>query len=110
MARLAEVLEIDVLQTVTVNAITEFSTYCTSIVARNADNQIAHVRNLDFQATSLMKQLVFEAVLVKDGEERARSPCIGGYYGSFTGHKPNRFSVSYNVRETVVIPSDETLI
>jgi hypothetical protein len=38
MESLANVLGVDVLQTVTVNAITEYSTYCTSIVARNADN------------------------------------------------------------------------
>lgn len=71
MERLAEVLDLDVLQTVTVNAITEYSTYCTSIVARNADNQIAHVRNLDFSATNLMNELVYEAILVKDREDRA---------------------------------------
>lgn len=68
--------------------ISEFGTYCTSIVARNHLNQIAHVRNLDFDFTAVMKKLVYVAVLVKDGEERARSPCIAGYYGSYTGHKP----------------------
>ncbi len=66
MQSLATVLNIDVLQTVTVNAITEYSTYCTSIVARNEDGEISHVRNLDFAATDIMKQLVYEAVLVKD--------------------------------------------
>jgi hypothetical protein len=35
MERLAEIIGIPVVQTVTVNMITEFSTYCTSIVARN---------------------------------------------------------------------------
>jgi hypothetical protein len=110
MERLAEVLGLEVLQTVTVNAITEYSTYCTSIVARNQDNEIAHVRNLDFSATSIMKQLVFEAVLVKDGEVRAQSPVIAGYYGFYTGHKPGFFSVSYNVRETVVDPSEDMIL
>ena len=38
MQSLARILEIDVLQTVTVNAITEYSTYCTSIVARDLYN------------------------------------------------------------------------
>ena len=32
---LAELLELDVIQTVTVSSITEVSTYCTSIVARD---------------------------------------------------------------------------
>lgn len=101
MARLAEILDLPILQTITVNSISEYSTYCTSIVARDINGLISHVRNLDFSYTSVMKELVYEAVLVKDGEERARSPIIAGYYGVYTGHKPDSFSVSYNVRETV---------
>jgi len=101
MERLADVLGLPVLQTVTVNSISEYSTYCTSIVARDTNGLIAHVRNLDFDYTAVMKLLVYEAVMFKDGEYRANSPGIAGYYGSYTGHKPDSFSVSYNVRETV---------
>ena len=63
MERLAEIIGIPLVQTVTVNMITEFSTYCTSIVARNERNEITHVRNLDFGFTTVMKRLVYEAVL-----------------------------------------------
>lgn len=101
MDRLAQVLNLTTLQTVTVNSISEYSTFCTSIVARTTDGLIAHVRNLDFDYTSVMKNLVYIAVLHKDGEERAVAPSIAGYYGAYTGHKPDSFSVSYNVRETV---------
>lgn len=110
MERLAEIIGIPVVQTVTVNMITEFSTYCTSIVARNERNEITHVRNLDFGFTTVMKRLVYEAVLTKDGVEKARSPCIAGYYGSYTGHKAGVFSVSYNVRETVRVPTVQMLL
>jgi len=110
MERLAEIIGIPVLQTVTVNMITEFSTYCTSIVARNERNEIMHVRNLDFGFTTVMKRLVYEAVLTKDGLEKARSPCIAGYYGSYTGNKAGVFSVSYNVRETVRLPTVQMLL
>lgn len=110
MERLAEIIGIPVVQTVTVNMITEFSTYCTSIVARNERNEIMHVRNLDFGFTTVMKRLVYEAVLTKDGLEKARSPCIAGYYGSYTGHKAGVFSVSYNVRETVRLPTVQMLL
>lgn len=110
MERLAEIIGIPVVQTVTVNMITEFSTYCTSIVARNERNEIMHVRNLDFGFTTVMKRLVYEAVLTKDGLEKARSPCIAGYYGSYTGHKAGVFSVSYNVRETVRVPTVQMLL
>ena len=101
MERLAEVLGLTVVQTVTVNSISEYSTFCTSIVARDENGLISHVRNLDFDYTDVMKSLVYIAVLRKGGEDRAVSPGIAGYYGSYTGHKPGSFSVSYNVRETV---------
>lgn len=52
-----------------------------------------------------MKQLVYEAVYIKDGEERARAPSIAGYYGCYTGRKNGVFSVSYNVRRTEIIKS-----
>jgi hypothetical protein len=55
MERLAEVLDLPVLQTVTVNSISEYSTYCTSIVARDSNGLISHVRNLDFDFTAVMK-------------------------------------------------------
>jgi hypothetical protein len=48
--------------------------------------------------------------MIKDGQERARSPLIGGYYGSYTGHKAGYFSVSYNVRETVMIPGEDNIL
>lgn len=57
------------------------------------------MRNLDFGAWELMKKLVYEAVLVKDGAEVARVPAIAGFYGAFTGQKKDKFSLSYNVRE-----------
>lgn len=110
MERLAEVTGLPVIQTITVNAITEYSTYCTSIVARDLDGNICHVRNLDFDNTAVMKKLVHEGILIKDGEERGRSMIIAGYYGSYTGRKNNSFSVSYNVRETVDNPTDETIL
>lgn len=109
MDRLAQLLGLTVLQTVTVNSISEYSTYCTSIVARTADGMISHVRNLDFDYTQVMKTLVYTAVLRKNGKNQATSPAIAGYYGSYTGHKPGSFSVSYNVRETVDIPSEEMI-
>jgi hypothetical protein len=107
--RLAEVLDLPIQQTVTVNSITEFSTYCTSILARSKSGQITHVRNLDFGYTEVMKKLIYTANLTKDGEVRGQSPCIAGFYGSYTGHKQGQFSASYNVRETVNVPSVEML-
>lgn len=82
------------------NAITEVSTYCTSILARTLDGEISHVRNLDFANTQKMKSLIYIAVFVKDGQVRGSAPSIAGYYGAYTGQKSGKFSFSYNVRET----------
>ena len=48
-------------------------------------------------------------MLVKDGLEKASAPSIAGYYGVYTGQAPGKWSVSYNVRETVVYPAEEVL-
>ena len=95
---LAEILNIPTSQTVLVNMIVELSTFCTSIVARNQRQEIVHVRNLDFGNTANMKQLVIEAVLMKNGVEKARGPQIAGFLGTYTGQKSGIFSISYNVR------------
>ena len=99
---LSDVIGLDVLQTVTVSSITEVSTYCTSIVARDVNGVISHARNLDFRNTDTMKKLVYEAVIIKDGAEVARAPLIAGFYGVYTGRKPGAFSLSFNARESAV--------
>jgi hypothetical protein len=57
-----------------------------------------------------MQKLIYVAILTKNGREQARSPCIAGYYGSYTGHKKGVFSVSYNVRESVTRPTTQMLL
>ena len=85
MESLANILGIETTQTVLVNLITEFSTFCTSIVSRTTQGKIVHTRNLDFNNTDAMKQLAIEAILVKDGKEVARMPLIAGFMGAYTG-------------------------
>jgi len=52
-----------------------------------------------------MRKLVFIAEYKKDGQIRGIAPAVAGFYGAYTAHKPNMFSVSYNVRETVDHPT-----
>ena len=108
MESLAAILELPTTQTVLVNLITEMSTFCTSIVARNQQNEIVHVRNLDLGNTANMKQLVYEGLLVKGGVERARSPMIAGLLGAYTG-KNAAFSISYNARESTAYSVPEQI-
>ena len=57
-----------------------------------------------------MKKLVHEAFIVKNNEIVATAPTIAGYYGYYTGHKSNKFSLSYNVRESVEFPTDDMIL
>ena len=95
---LASILGLPVAQTMGVSMVADHATFCTSIVARNRLGEISHVRNLDFYFTELAEDLIYEAILVKDGSERARAPLVAGFYGVLTGYKPGSFSISYNVR------------
>ena len=54
MKSLATVLELPTYQTVGVNSIVDFSSFCTSIVARNGNGTILHARNLDFDFPTMM--------------------------------------------------------
>lgn len=82
-----------------VNSIVDFFSYCTSIIARMENGTIIHARNLDFDYPETMKKLVYIAEYYKDGIKVAEAPSIAGYIGAYTGIKPNKFSISYNVRE-----------
>ena len=87
-----------------VNSIVDFSSFCTSIVARNATN-VVHVRNLDFDAPVLMQKLIYVQNFTDSRKNSTHgqlpetlAPSIAGYFGVYTGYKPGYFSVSYNVR------------
>ena len=82
------------------SSITEVSTWCTSIVARDTLGRIAHSRNLDFKNTDTMKKLVHMAVIYKDGEEKGRGPLIAGFYGMYTARKADAYSITFNARES----------
>ena len=88
----------------------DIATFCTSIIARKPDGEILHVRNLDFGYADVLKRLVYEAIYVKDGTEQAKVPLIAGFYGAYTGSKHNAFSISYNVRESGKIQTDEAIM
>ena len=57
-----------------------------------------------------MKKVIYIARLHKDGVERATAPLVAGFYGAYTGHKPGQFSFSYNVRESVLVPTTDMLL
>ena len=82
-----------------VNAIVDFSSFCTSIIAHN-DTDFVHVRNLDFDFPEDMQKLIYIQRFERGGELVGTAPSIAGFYGVYTGVRADAFSLSYNVRFT----------
>ena len=70
----------------------EVSDACTSIVAALPDGTVLHGRNLDFWAgmgfTNTLKELAFEANIMKGGKLLYKSTTFAGYVGVLSGMKP----------------------
>jgi len=99
MESLAKITNLPVWQTLLVNSIVDFYSFCTSIVAKMQNGTIIHARNLDFDYPTVMENLVYKAYIKKDGKILGEAAVIAGYIGFYTGIKYNGFSISYNVRE-----------
>ena len=80
------------------NSIVDFTTFCTSIVALNGSDYVAHVRNYDFDFPHDMQQLLYTARFLNNSEVVATSVNIAGFSGVYTTLKPHKFSILYNVR------------
>lgn len=98
MRSLASIIGMQTHETLLVNSIVDFSSWCTSIVARMENGTVIHARNLDFDFPSLMTKLVYRALIKKGGRIVAEAPAIAGYVGFYTGLRYDTFTVSYNVR------------
>lgn len=98
MESLASIIEMETYQTIFVNSVVDFSSFCTSIVARMENGTIIHARNLDFDFPSILNQLVYIALYKVNGTIVAEAPSIAGYIGAYTGLRYDSFTVSYNVR------------
>jgi hypothetical protein len=98
MESLAKIIGMETWQTLLVNSIVDFSSFCTSVIARMENGTVLHARNLDFDFPDRMVKLVYKALIKKGGVIVAEAPAIAGYIGFYTGLKYNTFTVSYNVR------------
>lgn len=98
MESLAKIVGIETYEALLVNSVVDFSSFCTSIVAKMPNGTIIHARNLDFDFPSIMSKLVFKAIYTKNGTVIAEVPSIAGYIGAYTGLKKDSFTISYNVR------------
>jgi len=76
----------------------EFTAFCTSVIAQDANGKIIHSRNLDFAFADAMRTITYEGVFMRDDKELFRSVMFAGLTGVFTGHREG-FSISLNERK-----------
>ena len=102
MQGVAKALGIKTSRVVMVNYIFEFVTYCTSILAKQYDGTLLHLRMLDFGPPALLKNLTYVASFRKNGTELFKGVMFAGIPGSlFTAIKDSAFSISINQRMSV---------
>mmetsp|Transcript_11189 Transcript_11189/g.18808 ORF Transcript_11189/g.18808 Transcript_11189/m.18808 type:complete len:398 (-) Transcript_11189:166-1359(-) len=89
---------LDIQTAVLINSLYELGAWCTSIVAKQADNSIIHQRNLDFDATNFMRSITHRAKFFRGGEHLFSAVMFAGNVGIYTGMKPGQFSISQNTR------------
>jgi len=76
----------------------EFTAFCTSVIAQDANGKIIHSRNLDFAFAGPMRSISYEGVFMKDDKVLFRSMMFAGLTGVLTGHREG-FSISLNERK-----------
>jgi hypothetical protein len=102
MQGVAKALGIKTSRVVLINYIFEFVTYCTSILAKQTDGTLIHLRMLDFGPPAQLKNLTYVASFRKNGTELFKGVMFAGIPGSlFTAIKDGAFSISINQRMTV---------
>ena len=85
---IANILGVKASTVLMVNYIFEFVTYCTSILAKQVDGTLIHLRMLDFGPPSYLKSLTYLASFRKNGVELYKALMFAGIPGSlFTAIK-----------------------
>ena len=70
-----------------------------SIVTQQANGQIIHGRNFDYDFPSFLSKLTYKAQYVRNGAVIYTSIQPAGYVGVITGHRFNSFTFSLNERD-----------
>ncbi|XP_007495753.1 N-acylethanolamine-hydrolyzing acid amidase [Monodelphis domestica] len=92
-------LSLDVGNCILINLAYEFSAFCTSIIAQDANGNIYHGRNLDYAFGNLLKKLTVDIQYIKNGQIAYTGTTFVGYVGLWTGQSPHKFTVSGDERD-----------
>lgn len=64
-----------------VNYVYEFTSFCTSLIAKQEDGLVVHMRMLDFDFPDETRQLTYTAEFYKSGEVLYEAVMFGGLAG-----------------------------
>jgi len=93
---IAEALGIPTSRVIVMNYVYEFVAYCTSIIAKETDGTIMHMRILDFGFPELQKAQTYIGEFYKGGKKLYSAVLFGGTPIFQTGYKEGAFSITLN--------------
>ena len=95
---MAKTLGVDAQVLLLAQYINEFSAFCTSIVAYDANGMVFHGRNMDFLFESTMRNITYQGEFYRDGKHLYTAVMYAGLNSVPTGWREG-FSVSINNRK-----------
>jgi hypothetical protein len=101
MEGIAQTLGIDVKRIVVVNFSYELIAYCTSLLAKQMDGLLMHLRLYDFLAANTTKNITYIAEVSRGGKMLYRAVMNGGTNFFPTGMKDGAFSITLNQRNAL---------
>jgi hypothetical protein len=107
MQGIAEALNIDTRRIVIVNFAYEFVAYCTSLLAKQEDGLLMHLRLYDFLAPELSKSMLFIGEFYRNNTHLYTAVMNGGTPFFPTGIKNGSFSITINQRNAFNHSQDE---
>lgn len=98
MQALATITGLPVWQTLMVNSLVDFYSYCVSIVGVMADGGVIHGRNHDVDNPALFQPILHRIFIKSGGTVIGEAASHAGFIGFYTAMRYNSFSVTYNTR------------
>jgi hypothetical protein len=93
---IAEALGVSTSRLIAVNYILEYISFCTSIIAKEKDGTIMHMRILDFSFPELQKAQTYIGEFYKGGKKIYSAVLFGGTPTFQTAYKEGAFSITNN--------------
>jgi hypothetical protein len=103
---MADILGVESHIAIMINYVYEFTSFCTSVIARQEDGLIMHLRMLDFDFPNDTRNITYVAEFFNGDSYAYEAVMFGGLAAMQTGFKRGAFSISLNQRT----PSNEDSI